>query len=126
MTTQDDVRRLAMALPEVGEGADDFGFFVQHGAKQRGFCWAWRERVHPKKPKVPNPDVLVIRVDGSDEKEALLASDPEKFFTEPHYNGFPAVLVRLAAVDVDELRDLLTDAWACMAPAALVKAFVEQ
>lgn len=126
MTTQDDVRRLALGLPEVCEGTEGFGFFVQHGTKQRGFCWTWRERVHPKKPKVPNPDVLVVRVDGSDDKESLLASNPEKFFTEPHYNGYPAVLVRLAEVDTDELRDLITDAWACMAPAALVKGFMEE
>ena len=53
----------------------------------------------------------------------LLKSDPEKFFTEPHYNGFPAILVRLPAIDVDELAELLTDAWRCQAPRALVKEF---
>ena len=59
------------------------------------------------------------------EKELLLASDPEgeKFFTEPHYNGFPAVLVRLAAVDVDELAELVIDAWRCQAPKKLVKEY---
>jgi hypothetical protein len=51
----------------------------------------------------------------------LLASDEEKVFTEPHYNGFPAVLVRLAAVEVDELEELITDAWRCQAPKALVE-----
>jgi len=53
----------------------------------------------------------------------LIAADPEKFFTEPHYNGFPAVLVRLPAIDDEELAELLTDAWRCLAPRALVKAF---
>jgi hypothetical protein len=64
-----------------------------------------------------------VRVANAGEKEELLAADPDVFFTEPHYNGFPAVLVRLAAVDVDELAELLTDAWRCQAPKALVKRF---
>ena len=51
----------------------------------------------------------------------LLGSDPAKFFTEPHYNGFPAVLVRLPAVEADELRELITDAWRCQAPRSLVR-----
>jgi hypothetical protein len=67
--------------------------------------------------------VLAVRVANVGEKEALIASDPEKFFTEPHYNGYPAVLVRLAAAGVKELRELLTDAWRIQAPKALVKAF---
>jgi hypothetical protein len=51
----------------------------------------------------------------------LLGSDPAKFFTEPHYNGFPAVLVRLSEVDVAELEELVTEAWRCQAPPRLVK-----
>jgi hypothetical protein len=84
-------------------------------------AWLWNERVHPKKPRVPNPGVLAIRTASNEEKEALLASDAEKFFTEPHYNGFPAVLVRLAAIDDVELRELLIDAWRSQAPPALVR-----
>ena len=53
------------------------------------------------------------------DKDFLLALDPAKFFTEPHYDGFPAVLVRLAAVTARELRPLLTEAWRCMAPKEL-------
>ena len=53
------------------------------------------------------------------EKEALLASDPNKFFTTPHYDGHPSVLVRLAAVDRDELSELLTDSWRVRAPKRL-------
>jgi len=55
--------------------------------------------------------------------EMLLASDEEKFFTEPHYNGYPAILVRLPTIDVDELAELITLAWRCQAPRALVKEF---
>ena len=51
-----------------------------------------------------------------DEKEALLASDPKKFFTTPHYDGYPTVLVNLKAVGVRELRELITESWRCKAP----------
>jgi hypothetical protein len=84
-------------------------------------AWFWNERIDPKKPRVPNPAVLAVRVASNEEKDELIAADPEKFFTEPHYAGFPAVLVRLAAVDEKELRELLIDAWRCQAPPALVR-----
>ena len=70
--------------------------------------------------------MLGVRVAGEAEKQMLIAADPEKFFTEPHYNGFPAVLVRLAAIDVEELRELLTDAWRCQAPKDLVRRFDDE
>ena len=120
----DDVRRLALALPETVEAPDRFAFsVVLPNGKQKGFAWVWKERRDPRAARVPNPDVLAVRVANAVEKEELLAADPDVFFTEPHYNGFPAVLVRLAAVDVDELAELLTDAWRCQAPKALVKRF---
>jgi len=120
---QDDVRRIALSLPQTVEAEDRFAFSVVHNGKQKGILWVWQERVEPKKPRVPRPDVVAIRVANGAEKEALLASSPEKYFTEPHYNGFPAVLVRLAAVDPEELAELITDAWLCQAPRALVRTF---
>jgi hypothetical protein len=60
------------------------------------------------------------------EKDMLLAARPSTLFTEPHYNGFPAVLIRLGAIDVDELEGLIRNAWRCQAPAALVRSFDEQ
>jgi hypothetical protein len=120
MATQEDVRRIALSLPQTSEGADHFGFGVLNKGKLKGFAWAWNERIEPKKPRVPNPEVLVVRVATAAEKEELLAADPAKFFTEPHYNGFPAVLVRLPMVDAAELAELITDAWRCQAPRALV------
>ena len=121
MADQDDVRRIALSLPEAVEHPEGFSFSVPNRAKDKGFAWVWQERVHPKKARVPNPDVLAVRVADASEKELLLAADPDIYFTEPHYNGFPAVLVRLPAIEVDELRELLTDAWRCMAPRALVR-----
>ena len=57
----------------------------------------------------------------SPRRRPLLAAEPAKFFTEPHYNGFPAVLVRLEAVTVADLKRLLADAWRCQAPIDLKK-----
>ena len=67
--------------------------------------------------------MVAIRVPDRVDKEALLASDPETFFTEPHYNGFPAVLVRLPRIGLAELEELVVDAWRSQAPRALVDAF---
>jgi hypothetical protein len=119
MADQNDVRMIALSLPETTEAEDHFAFSVNNRGKLKGFAWIWMERVHPKKARVPNPEVIAVRVRDTQEKEMLLASEPAKFFTEPHYNGFPAILVRLAAVDVDELRDLLTAAWRCQTPSEL-------
>jgi hypothetical protein len=116
----DDVRRIALSLPQTVEGTDRFAFSVLNRGSQKGFAWLWMERVEARKPRVPNDGVLAVRVAGQQEKDLLLAADPEKFFTEPHYNGFPAVLVRLAAVDEDEMTELITDAWRCQAPRDLL------
>ena len=123
MADQDDVRRIALALPETRETEDRFAFSVASKGKQKGFVWAWNERVEPKKPRFPRSDVVAIRVADRLEKEALLASDQEKFFTEPHYNGFPAVLVRLPRIRLAELEELIIDAWRSQAPRALVDVF---
>jgi hypothetical protein len=123
VATREDVRRIALSLPETSEGADHFAFSVLNRGKQKGFVWVWMERLHPKKPRVPNPEMVAIRVADGLEKELILRSDEERFFTEPHYNGFPAVLVRLAAIDVDQLEELITNAWRYQAPRALREAF---
>ncbi|HEX4602337.1 MAG TPA: hypothetical protein VH116_13150 [Gemmatimonadales bacterium] len=77
------------------------------------------ERVAPKQARVPQPKVIAVRVSSLDDKHILLALDPVKFFTEPHYNGFPAVLVRLPAVTRQELKPIITEAWRCQAPKTL-------
>jgi hypothetical protein len=123
MADQDDVRRIALSLPGTSEADDHFGFSVSSKGKQKGFVWAWNERVEPKKPRVPNPEVVAVRVASRFDKEALLSAAGEKFFTEPHYNGFPAVLVRLPAIDVAELEELIIDAWRCQAPRDLASSW---
>jgi hypothetical protein len=68
-------------------------------------------------------ETLVIRVVDLEDKEALLRADPEVYFTTRHYDGYPYVLVRLAAADPVELRDLVEDAWRLVAPKRLVAAY---
>jgi hypothetical protein len=121
MANQGDVRRIARSLPGTIEEKGRFAFSVLNKGKEKGFVWVWLERIEPKKPRVPNPDVLAVRVRDQAEKATLLAGDPDRFFTEPHYNGFPAVLVRLPAVTNALLRKLIADAWRCQAPPELVK-----
>jgi hypothetical protein len=121
MATQADVRRIALSLPETEEGKDRFAFGVRNKGKSKGFAWVWMERIDPKKPRVPNPGVIAVRVANNAQKDLIIASDSKKFFTEPHYNGYPAVLVRLKAVTVADLKVLLGEAWRCQAPATLAK-----
>lgn len=121
MADEDDVRRVALSLPETTQDPNPahFRFLV----RDKLFAWSWNERVAPKKPRVRRADVLAVRVANEWDKEALLVIDPEKFFTEPHYDGFPAILTRLPLIDVDELEELLTNAWRIQAPRKLVAAF---
>lgn len=117
------MRRIALGLPEVLEGDEPLAFSVRAGAKFKGFAWTWKERVNPRQARVPNPEVLAVRVANLEEKEALLAMGRPELFTEPHYNGYPAVLVRLAAIDADDLEDLIVEAWRCCAPARAIREF---
>lgn len=116
MATQDDFRRIALSFPGAREGHGQFGFSVLDRGKERGFCWVWLERVHPKKARVPQPRVLGVRTMGLDHKAMLIAANPDVYFTEPHYDGYPAVLVRLEAIGLAELEAILVDAWRCVAP----------
>ncbi|MBC7894173.1 MAG: hypothetical protein H7066_02110 [Cytophagaceae bacterium] len=118
MATRADVRRIALALAGTREEANRFAFEVPVKGTLKGYAWVWMERVEPKKPRVPNPGVLAVRVANLAQKDLILAAEPAKYFTEPHYNGFPAVLVRLSEVTVADLKPLLREAWACTVPAA--------
>jgi hypothetical protein len=105
MATEDDARDIALSLPETVERPSygTPGFRV----KDRLFA------------RVREPGVLLVRVADEGEKDFLLRAAPEKFFTTPHYDGHASVLVRLAAVDRDELAELLADAWRVRAPKRL-------
>jgi hypothetical protein len=118
VATQADVRRIALSLGETEEVEGRFAFAVPVKGKPKAFVWVWMERVDPKKARVANPAVLAVRVANIGVREVMIAAEPVKFFTEPHYAGFPAVLVRLAAVKVPELRTLMEEARQCLAPPA--------
>ena len=109
MAVQNDVRRIALALPGTTEDADDSFTFRVNGQL---LVWLWRERVDPQKAKVPNPDVVVVPVRDEMDKQTLIGLDPETIFTEPHYDGYAMVLVRLSKVDRAMLERLIRDAWA--------------
>lgn len=111
MVTHAEVHELALALPDVREDGP-LVFSVRSGGAYKGIAWPWRERIHPRKPRVINRDVLAVRVADLDAKEMLLLADPDTFFTEPHYDGYPAVLVRLERITRTALRDLLQQACA--------------
>ena len=107
MADADDVRRLALGLPDVVEiDSDGFDFRV----RDQGFVWSYPER-RPGKPRVIRSDIAVLYVGDEAEKQALLLGEPELFFTTPAYDGLPLVMLRLARVDVDRLAELVTDAW---------------
>ncbi len=116
MATQEDVRQIALALPSTTEDPGAFRFFVDGKA----FVWSWLERLDPKRARVPNADVVAVRVGNEFEKETLIEMDPQVFFTERHYDGYPAILVRLPAIDLDLLQVVVTDAWRCRAPKRLL------
>ena len=107
MADADDVRHLALGLPHVEEiDSDGFDFRVAG----RGFVWSYPER-RPGRPRLIRTDVAVLFVGDEAEKQALLLGEPELFFTTPAYNGAPLVMLRLAAVPVERLQELVIDAW---------------
>ena len=117
MADADDVRRLASALPHVVEiDSDGFDFRVA----DKGFVWSYPER-RPGRPRVIRTDIAVLFVGDEAEKQALLLGEPDLFFTTPSYDGLPLVMLRLAKVEVERLRELVTDAWRMRAPDALVR-----
>jgi hypothetical protein len=117
MADRHDVRRIALSLPETTEDRDSSRFFVAGKA----FAWSWLERIDPKRARVPNPDVIAVSVGNEFEKETLIDMNPEVFFTEPHYDGYPAILVRVPEVDVDLLELVLSQAWQLRAPKRLLR-----
>jgi hypothetical protein len=126
MASWEDVRRIAMALPEVTEGSSQSG--IGWAVRGKGFVW---ERPLRKADltalgdEAPDGPILGVRTAGLEAKEALLAENPATCFTTPHFDGYPALLVRLEAIDVEELGEIIVDAWLVQAPKRLSKAYLE-
>jgi hypothetical protein len=122
----DDVRRLALALPETSEWRSRG--LRQWRVKDKLVVWERplrRADLEALGDAAPDGPVLGARVEHVGAKEALVADDPEIFFTTPHFDGYPAVLVRLDRIAVEDLDEVVVEAWLARAPARLVKAFLD-
>jgi len=123
----EDVRRIALALPEADEHSSRG--HASWRVRDKGFVW---ER--PLRPAdlralgedVPTGPILGARVEHLGAKEALLADDPGVFFTTPHFDGYPAVLVRLETITVEDLEEVIVEAWLARAPKRLAKEYVDK
>ncbi len=124
MATWEDVRRIALALPETSEESP-------HDWRVKGKLMVWerplrRGDLEALGDAAPDGPILGVRVSDVGAKEALVADEPDVFFTTPHFNGYPAVLVRLDRIDAAELGELVVEAWLDRAPKRLVKAYLDE
>jgi hypothetical protein len=121
----DDVRRLALALPETSEGVSrDLRRWL---VKDKGFVWERplrRSDLEALGDAAPDGPILGARVEHLVAKEALLADDPSVYFTTPHFDGYPAILVRLEEIGLEDLEELVVEAWLARAPKRLVKEYL--
>ena len=125
-----DLDELALALPEATKDISDDGrpAYLVHG---KVFCFHRGRRRDAVDPETGErlDDVLMFRVDGPDAKELMLADPRGIFFTTPHFDGYPAVLIRipdLARLDRSELRDAVVDAWLTRAQKRVAKAWLAE
>ena len=123
MATLDDVALMAAGLPEVTEGErhGNRTWFVggKAFAWDRPFSKADIRRFGDQTP--PDGPILAVRVEDLGEKEAVLAANPDAFFTIAHFDGYSAVLIQLPEVSARALRDAITDGWLACAPPALAR-----
>ncbi|WP_086821766.1 MmcQ/YjbR family DNA-binding protein [Allokutzneria sp. NRRL B-24872] len=127
MATWDDVRRIALALPETTE-RPTYDSAPAWRVKDKAFAWERplrRGDLEALGDAAPTGPILGVRVPDLGAKEALLAEADGPCFTTPHFDGHASVLVRLEAIDVPALEELLTDAWLGLAPKRLAKQFLD-
>jgi hypothetical protein len=126
MASWDDVRRIALALPDTSERMSRE--LRQWRVKDKLFVWERplrRKEVEALGDDAPDGPILGARVEHLGAKEALLADDPHVFFTTSHFDGYPAILVRLERIAVEELDELVTEAWLARAPKRLVEVYLD-
>jgi hypothetical protein len=124
MATWDDVARLALALPEATESPSHSGTRSWR-VRDKAFAWERplrRADVAELGDAAPAGPVLAVRVPDIGARAELIADSPAVYFATAHFAGYPAVLIWLAAIGVDELAEVLDEAWACRAPHRLVAA----
>jgi hypothetical protein len=122
----DDVRRLALALPDTSERLSRD--LRQWRVRDKHFVWERplrRADLEALGNDAPDGPILGALVEHLGAKEALVADDPAVFFTTPHFDGYPAILVRLDRIGLDDLQELIVEAWLARAPKRLVKAYLD-
>jgi len=127
MAGWDDVRRIALGLPETSEG-------TAHGntawrVRDKLFVWERplrRSDLEALGDAAPGGPILGARVEHEVAKQALIANDPDVFFTTPHFDGYPAVLVQLERIGADDLEEVIVEAWLARAPKKLAKEYGER
>jgi hypothetical protein len=127
MATWDDVGRIASELPETAEQSSSDGL-LNWRVKDKTFAWERplrRADLEALGAAAPDGPILGARVPDLGAKEALLAEDPDVYFTTPHFDGYPAILVRLERIEVPDLTELLVEAWLTRAPKRLVARYLE-
>lgn len=126
MATWDDVRRIALELPETSEVLSRD--LRQWRVKDKGFVWERplrRADFEALGDDAPDGPILGARVEHLVAKEALLADDPSVFFTTPHFDGYPAILVQLDRIGLEDLREVIVEAWLARAPKRVAKAHID-
>ena len=126
MATWDDVRRIALALP--GASKRESRGLAHWCVKDKGFVWERplrRSDLNALGDAAPKGPILGARVEHLVAKEALLADDPSVFFTTPHFDGYPAVLIRLEEIGLDLLEEVVVEAWLARAPERLAREYLE-
>jgi hypothetical protein len=126
MASFDDVRALALALPDTSERLSRG--HCQWRVRDKLFVWERplrRGEIEALGDAAPDGPVLAARVEHVGVKQGLLEEDPGVYFTTPHFDGYPAILVQLERISAGELDELVTEAWLARAPAKLASAFLE-
>jgi hypothetical protein len=125
MASWDDVREIALGMPEATEVQSRD--MRQWRVKDKLFVWERplrRSDLEALGDQAPDGPILGARVEHLVAKDALLADDPGVFFTTPHFDGYPAILVRLEEIAVEDLREVIVEAWLARAPKRLVKEYL--
>ena len=127
MADWDDVRRIALGLPDTSEGVSRG--HASWSVRDKGFVWERPLRaadIRALGDDAPQGPILGARVEHLVAKEALLADDPDVFFTTPHFDGYPAVLVRLDKITGEALEEVIVEAWLSRAPKRLAREYVDK
>jgi hypothetical protein len=125
MATWGDVSRLALALPDTLELPDSNGLKWEVHGKHFAYERPLRKRdLEELGNSAPTGPILGLRTADAGDKLGLIGSNPEVFFTIPHYAGYPAVLALLERIELDQLEEVLSDAWLCRAPKRLAASWL--